>query len=149
MLNDSCSLDISVKSETCDTVLINSNFKCGYFIHREKLFDLLKYKYGLHTSYDPCSYPGIMNKFWYNYGEKEQKGIQKSKNACNISFMIFRTGSVLIVGKCNEAVLKVIYEFLKKLFHDEYYNIYHETIIEIPKQNKVKRKKYTTITVSK
>lgn len=149
ILNSSCSLNVTIMKDTCDTVLINSNFKCGYFINREKLFDLLKYKYKLHTSYDPCSYPGIMNKFWYNHGEKEQTGLQKSKNACNVSFMIFRTGSVLIVGKCNEKILNVIYTFLKKIFHEEYHNIYHETPIEMEKQNKIKRKKYTTITVSK
>ena len=34
--------------------------------------------------------------------------------------MIFRTGSCLIVGKCDEFVLKSIYEFLKNFFKDEY-----------------------------
>ena len=29
-----------VKSKT-ETVLINSNFKCGYFIDRERLFDII------------------------------------------------------------------------------------------------------------
>ncbi len=29
----------------CETVLINSNFNCGYFINRDKLYNILKYKY--------------------------------------------------------------------------------------------------------
>jgi hypothetical protein len=37
--------------------------------------------------------------------------------------MIFRTGSVLIVGKCSEEVLFVIYHFLKKLLEEEYEHI--------------------------
>ena len=34
--------------------------------------------------------------------------------------MIFRTGSVLIVGHCNEKVLYSVYEFLKNIFVTEY-----------------------------
>jgi hypothetical protein len=37
--------------------------------------------------------------------------------------MIFRTGSVLIVGKCDENVLMIIYEFLKIILNNEYKNI--------------------------
>ena len=37
--------------------------------------------------------------------------------------MIFRTGSVLIVGKCDENVLMLIYEFLKVVLNNEYKNI--------------------------
>ena len=37
--------------------------------------------------------------------------------------MIFRTGSVLIVGKCDENVLMIIYDFLKIVLNNEYKNI--------------------------
>jgi hypothetical protein len=40
-----------------------------------------------------------------------------------VSFMVFRTGSVLIVGKCDEDVLMIIYEFLKRILHNEFNNI--------------------------
>jgi hypothetical protein len=40
-----------------------------------------------------------------------------------ISFMIFRTGSVLIVGKCNEDVLHEIYEFIRTMLETEYMEI--------------------------
>ena len=53
--------------------------------------------------------------------------------------MIFRTGSVLIVGHCNENILYRVYEFLKKIFIDEYPNISQN--IKIPqKKKKVKTK---------
>jgi hypothetical protein len=45
------------------------------------------------------------------------------KNVIHVSFMIFRTGSVLIVGKCDEYVLLLIYEFLKNILKAEYFNI--------------------------
>ena len=125
---------------TCETVLINSNFNCGYFINRDKLFDKLKIKYKLHTSYDPCSYPGIMSKFWYNPGEDVQTGIKQAKNALQISFMIFRTGSVLIVGKCEDDTLMDIYHFLKNMFHSEYLTIYSENTSPL-KKNSIPKKK--------
>ena len=125
ILNNDCGLDISLKDRPCETVLINSNFNCGYYIDRDKLCDILKYKYHLHTSYDPCSYPGIMSKFYHNSTKEKQaciKDITGEKNV-EMSFMIFRTGSVLIVGKCEENELMDIYEFLKTILHDEYSNV--------------------------
>jgi chorismate mutase len=37
--------------------------------------------------------------------------------------MIFRTGSILIVGNCEEDLLHQIYEFLKKILEKEYKNV--------------------------
>jgi TATA-box binding protein (TBP) (component of TFIID and TFIIIB) len=145
ILNNTCKLNIEVKKETCETVLINSNFNCGYFINREILYDKLKYKYRIHTAYDPCSYPGIMSKFWFNHGEEIQTGVKTSANASEISFMIFRTGSVLIVGKCNENMLLVIYEFLKEMFITEYKEIFRNNDTIVEKKEKKRRKKYIKI----
>jgi hypothetical protein len=118
---------LSYKQES-DTVLINSNFNCGFYINREALFDILKYKYHIDAIYDPCcSYPGIQCKFHFNNDILLQTGIQITsehkelyKNITTVSFMIFRTGSVLIVGMCEENVLNVIYEFLTKLLKAEF-----------------------------
>jgi len=111
---------LDYKDETNETVLINSNFNCGFFVNREALYDILKFKYNIQSIYDPCSYPGIQCKFYYNPDVDIQNGCQISeenkslyKNVKEVSFMIFRTGSVLIVGRCDENVLMIIYEFLK------------------------------------
>lgn len=95
----------------CETVLINSNFNCGFYINREKLFDILKYKYQINCVFDACSYPGIQCKYIH-------------QDKYKISFMIFRTGSVLIVGKCSDDVLNIIYNYIKNLLIIEYPNIY-------------------------
>ena len=108
-----------------ETVLINSNFNCGYYINREKLTDILKYKYKIQCIYDPCSYPGIQCKFYYNRTLVEQTGqpciggLQDDINFL-VSFMIFRTGSVLIVGKCDESIIQDIYKFIKNILTYEY-----------------------------
>ena len=149
ILRNHCKLNISLKDCPCETVLINSNFNCGYYIDRDKLCDILKYKYNLHTCYDPCSYPGIMSKFYYNENKIVQDGIKdvSFNNNIEMSFMIFRTGSVLIVGKCEEDVLMIIYEFLKKILSDEYNQIYQDCSSFTYNDDKPKKKRKRLITL--
>jgi hypothetical protein len=145
---------IGYKPNSTETVLINSNFNCGFFINRETLYEILKFKYNIQSIYDPCSYPGIQCKFYYNPDVGIQNGSQISEenkhlyaNVMEVSFMIFRTGSVLIVGRCDENVLLVIYEFLKIILNNEFKNIFQknvkaeETIKD--KKKKVRRKNIT------
>ena len=154
-----------VKEKLCykpnseETVLINSNFNCGFFINREELYDILKLKYNIQSIYDPCSYPGIQCKFYYNPDIGIQSGSQISeenkvlyKDIKEVSFMIFRTGSVLIVGKCDENILMIIYEFLKVILQNEYKNICQKNVISsennVVKDKKKKiRKKSITINI--
>jgi hypothetical protein len=121
---------LDYKPDSEETVLINSNFNCGFFINRDELFEILTKKYNIQAIYDPCSYPGIQCKFYYNPDIGVQNGCQISEenkhlyvNVKEVSFMIFRTGSVLIVGKCDENVLIIIYDFLKIILNNEYKNI--------------------------
>jgi len=146
---------LSYKSGSNETVLINSNFNCGFFINREALYDILKYKYNIHAIYDPCSYPGIQCKFYFNPDTGIQNGCQITEedksiynNIKEVSFMIFRTGSILIVGKCDENVLMIIYEFLKNILINEYKNIFQKYSLGETKFIKDKSKKIRRKTVS-
>lgn len=137
---------LEVLHDKTHTVLINSNFNCGFYMNREALFNILKTKYCLDCIYDPCSYPGIQCKFFYYSDLKEQTGIQKqdNDNQVDVSFMIFRTGSILIVGKCEEYVLRNIYEFLKETIAKEFSKINVKIIdssIEVkPKTKKIRKR---------
>jgi len=148
---------IYYKPNTEETVLINSNFNCGFYINREVLYDILKLKYNIQSIYDPCSYPGIQCKFYYNPDVGIQTGSHISDenknlyiNIVEVSFMIFRTGSVLIVGKCDEEVLFIIYEFLKTILHNEYSKICQNNIkinndIIKDKKKKIRKKNITIV----
>lgn len=121
--------DLEFMPNRCETALINSNFNCGFYIDRDRLFQLLKYKYRMNCNYDSCSYPGIQSKFYYIPSKPvaEQTGQQpvSMEHALyyEVSFMIFRTGSILIVGKCNEDILMVIYRFICSVLTTEYSGI--------------------------
>jgi hypothetical protein len=124
-----------------DSVLINSNFNCGYFINRDKLHAILRSdKYGIESAYDPCSYPGVKCKYYFNNeigfdSEKQNGKIQTNdrgmkmselvdnKKYTEVSFMIFRTGSGLIVGNCSDAILYYIFSFIKSILTAEYENV--------------------------
>lgn len=148
-----------------ENVLINSNFNCGYFINRDKLYSLLRSKhYQLETAYDPCSYPGVKCKFYFNNSQPFENDLQRGlindidknmkvseldeyKKYTEISFMIFRTGSVLIVGNCTEKILRFVYDFIKNLLQNEYLEIRVPGLQEVAKVKKEKiRKKQIQVT---
>jgi len=148
--------DLEYKKDTIETVLINSNFNCGYYVNRSVLSNILKYKYHIECCYDSCNYPGIQCKFYFNPDKdlKTQSGIQTSvidetnkkyKNVKMISFMIFRTGSVLIVGKCDEDVLYIIYDYLKEIFKNEYSKIFQPAPDSLPVKNKIPKLRKKTL----
>jgi len=140
--------ELSYIKEKSETVLINSNFNCGYFIDRDKLYDLLKYQYRINSNFDACSYPGIQCKFYYDNTLSEQNGQQpKHKDFQEISFMVFRTGSVLVVGKCEEDVLHEIYRFIKTILESEYRNISCITEHNNTQPNKQRKKKIRKKTI--
>lgn len=111
-----------------ETILVNSNFNCNYYINREVLFRIMKKNASIKCNFDSCSYPGIQCKY-------------KLKDNRYVSFMIFRTGSILIVGKCENEELFVIYEYIKTILNENFKEIYECEYIEKPKKNKKKIKK--------
>jgi TATA-box binding protein (TBP) (component of TFIID and TFIIIB) len=132
------------------TILINSNFNCGFYINRESLCSILKTKYNIETIYDICSYPGIQCKLYYD----SEVGIcfkNTKPELIKVSFMIFRTGSILIVGMINEEALHSVYDYIKNLLQVEYRQIGQKipTCDAGAKLCKTPRKKVVTITVLK
>jgi hypothetical protein len=173
-----------------DTVLINSNFNCGFYINQEELYKILLCKYNIQCIYDPCSYPGIQCKFYYDYTntsilyshntdkpiysckshlraaeptkkvkrkktvitKDEEELLRQHENRNNnivvMSFMIFRTGTILIVGMCEEDVIQNIYKRIKQILHDEYHAISLSNIDDtIIKPLKVKKSRKRVILV--
>tara|TARA_E500000178_G_scaffold339771_1_gene381740 strand:- start:11447 stop:12580 length:1134 start_codon:yes stop_codon:yes gene_type:complete len=151
-----------VENEEENNVLINSNFNCGFYINRESLYSILRNKYKIESAYDPCSYPGVKCKFYFNhdYGfdNELQMGIitykdssqtmtqlNDNKKYTEVSFMIFRTGSCLIVGNCTEKILRFVYEYIKTILQTEYCTIHSESEVQTVKQKQPKIRKKTIV----
>ena len=125
-----------------ETVLINSNFNCGYFINRSSLYKLLIEKYSISAVYDPCSYPGIQCKIYY------EDGIKTTPSSISVSFMIFRTGSILIVGKCSNSIIHLIYKYLVDILFSEYKQVVDLNCVHSKKESPVRKiRKYILQTI--
>jgi hypothetical protein len=68
--------------------------------------------------------------------------LNDNKRYTEVSFMIFRTGSCLIVGNCSEPILNFIYDFIKTLLYNEYSEIQapNESSFAKVKKTKVRTK---------
>ena len=64
--------------------------------------------------------------------------LDENKKYTEISFMIFRTGSVLIVGNCTEKILRFVYDFIKNLLQKEFLEI---RVPGVQETNKIKKEK--------
>ena len=126
---------IECNYKNTENVLINSNFNCGFYINREIIYSLLRNKYNINAIYDPCSYPGIRCIYYHNVCDRIVK----------ISYMIFRTGSILIVGKCDEDVLNIVYNFIKNIILNEHVNIFNEGCAKKILKPKKSRSKFITV----
>ena len=149
-----------IENEKEDNVLINSNFNCGFFINRDRLHTILRSeKYGIEAAYDPCSYPGVKCKFYFNnelgFNSEMQLGrihpddrnmkmseLIDNKKYTEVSFMIFRTGSGLIVGNCSDRILFHIFDVIKNILCTEYLaiRVINETPIIKDKTLKIKKR---------
>jgi TATA-box binding protein (TBP) (component of TFIID and TFIIIB) len=134
--------DLSYNKEHEEIVLINSNFNCGYFINRDSLYHKLRYEKGISAVYDPCSYPGIQCKIYYTEdGQIVTTPVPKN----TVSFMIFRTGSILIVGKCSLEIIHKIYDYIVSLLHDSFQSIVDHKCTHIKPELFKKRVKKTIL----
>lgn len=166
-LKEHISTDLQYVNEDHEqNVLINSNFNCGFYINRDILYKKLRSKkYNIETAYDPCSYPGVKCKFYYNchkeHTAEDQLGLidecdrgmktselDDNKKYTEVSFMVFRTGSCLIVGNCTEKVLRFVYEFIKNILKTEYQNIFVDSD-DVPVKEKKEKLRKKTIHITK
>jgi len=119
----------------------------------------LRSEYKIESAYDPCSYPGVKCKFYFNHvigfdienqlghvntedRQMKMSELIDSKKYTEISFMIFRTGSCLIVGNCSEKVLVFVFDFIKRFLAAQYTNIrvVNEGPVSKNKKTKVRRR---------
>lgn len=93
--------------------LINSDFRIGFNIKREKLFKIIQNDYkNIYSSYEPCIYPGVKIQYTAN-----EKCIKKTTIA------VFRSGCVIVTGAQRLEDTEAAYNFIKKLLEDNKNNI--------------------------
>ena len=131
-------------------VLINSDYDIGYEIKRSELHQLLVHDYEIYSSYEPCIYPGVNSKFFWNKQYKENIGLYKSPGKCycstvcngkgsgdgngqckKVTISAFQSGSVIITGANSLEQIIDCYDFISKIFKDHKDYLYKENPLNI------------------
>lgn len=129
----------SVEISNFKIQLINSDFKAGFTIKREKLYKLIQLEYSdVFCSFEPCIYPGVKIQY---------KIVETGKH---VTIAVFRSGCVIITGAREidetDRAYKFIYDLLKKHKEEiELLNIYGIEYKEIIKKSAKTAKKKNII----
>ena len=102
------------------TVLINSDFDLHYKVDREALHRSIIDE-GYYSSFEPCIYPGVNIKYYYNKF-KGNNGICDCEKMCNgkgkdntckkITIAVFNSGKIIITGGNSIEHIEIAYNFI-------------------------------------
>ena len=109
-----------------ETVLINSDFDIHHEVDRESLHRTIV-ENGYLSSYEPCSYPGVNIKYYFN-PLKRNFGICDCDKPCNgkglndtckkITIAVFKSGKIIITGGRNKNHIQTAYEFITEFIEE-------------------------------
>ena len=112
--------------ESIETVLINSDFDIYCEVNREMLHRLIV-DHGYYSSYEPCTYPGVNIKYYYN-PIKNNFGICSCDQPCNgkgkentckkITIAVFKSGKIIITGGRNKQNIQSAYKFITEFINE-------------------------------
>ena len=112
--------------EPIETVLINSDFDIYSEVNREMLHRLIV-EHGYYSSYEPCTYPGVNIKYYYNpikrnFGicdcEKPCNGKGKENTCKKITIDVFKSGKIIITGGRNKQNINSAYQFITEFINE-------------------------------
>lgn len=148
-----------------DIVMINSNYSTNFKIKREVLHNILNKEYGILASFEPCIYPGVNAKYYWNTERSGEKkcGVCECESKCvgkgrgngdgdckKITISTFQSGSVIITGARNTKQIYDAYSFINDVFHNHYSELKkREITIAVPEPPVFKAKKKVKYTIKK
>ena len=105
--------------------LINSDFDYKKTIDREKLQGIM-INMNMFSSFEPCIYPGVNIKYFYNTKNEDSKGVCNCERKCNgkgdgvetcrrVTIAAFNSGKIIITGAMNRNQLVECYRFINEV----------------------------------
>jgi TATA-box binding protein (TBP) (component of TFIID and TFIIIB) len=113
--------------EPFNIALINSDFSIGYKVKREIVHREIVDS-GMYSSYEPCIYPGVNIKYYYNQDTDNGicqcsvpcngKGCGKGDGCCKkITIVVFMSGEIMITGARSRQHLEICYHFISNFIN--------------------------------
>lgn len=127
--------DNTLTIDKYDIVMINSNYSTNFKIRRDILHNILNKNYGILASFEPCIYPGVNAKYYWNKSvlDHEFRGVCQCSGKCigkgrgngdgdckKITISTFQSGSVIITGARNTKQIYDAYNFINDVFANHY-----------------------------
>jgi hypothetical protein len=126
--------------------LINSDFKVGAMLNRDKLHELLTRRYGLLSMLESTIYQGVNTKYYYNKVTKDKsrpgqclctafckgQGTGDGEGECKrVTMSFFQTGNIIITGARDMDQIHEAYQFVNK-FLDQHANEIVRSVPALP-----------------
>ena len=123
--------------------LINSDFRIGYDVRREQLFKLLVDNYNICCSFEPCIYPAVKIKYYFNEENQLKDGLCKCSKKCiigkgsgcgdklckKVTIAVFQSGCIIITGGQSIDQVNEAYRFITKTLSDNIDNVKKQNIL--------------------
>lgn len=137
---------LDAPEETISIEMLNSNFRMPFKINNRALLGIMLAQHGHMCIYEPCIYPGIKIKYYWNSAQQKEPGVCQCASPCwaskpprartkdaavperckKITAVVFQTGSVAIFGAVSMAQRDEVYDFLVKVLQDNRAAIEHQ-----------------------
>ena len=128
--------------------LINSDFKIGFEIKRDKLYSVLINSYNNKCSFEPCIYPGVKIQYFWNSEYKCKNGVCRCNDTCfvgkgtgygeneckKITIAVFQSGCIIITGAQTTQQIDDAYNFITNILLKHVDIVKKTSIIKIVKE---------------
>lgn len=133
--------------------LINSDFRVGFDIKRDKLYKLIQGDHSIYSSFEPCIYPGVKIQYNYNTEYERSTGVCDCESECNgkgsgsgdgnckkITIAVFQSGCIIITGAQSHDQIDAAYDFICNVICDNLEELYKKPLAPVTTETKEKKK---------
>jgi len=123
--------------------LINTDFRVGFDIKRDKLYHVLIKDYPkIYKTYEPCIYPGVKIHYKWNdsnqvqgvcncVGKCKGKGDGHGDGDCKrVTIAVFQSGCIIITGAHNQKQIDDAYMFINNVIRNNFNEVHKKSIEE-------------------
>lgn len=125
--------------------LINSDYRLGIEIKRDKLHKIVHQQFNVFCSYEPCIYPGVKIQYNFNKSNQQQDGVCHCTKKCNgkgdgiedgdckkITIAVFQSGCVIITGAQSTTQIDQSYAFINNVISKNKTEVEKHQLIPVP-----------------
>jgi TATA-box binding protein (TBP) (component of TFIID and TFIIIB) len=123
--------------------LINSDFRVGYDIKREQLYKILMDDYNTTCSFEPCIYPAVKIKYYFNDCNAHKDGVCYCSKRCiigkgcgsgdkqckKVTIAVFQSGCIIITGGQSIEQVDEAYAFIRRVLSDNIEHVRKKKVI--------------------